>query len=214
MTMIIYRLKTKLSIKRLRLLTGFALIELITVISIVAVLSSIVIIAVNPPKLFQESRDLKRMSDIASIDKAINQLMGYAVTSSIFGGSPNIVYISIPDASSTCANLGLPSLPTGWSYSCSTQDNYRKIDGTGWIPINFSTLSIGSPLSNLPVDPKNTTSTSQYYTYVTGGSYELTATLESEKYSDKSTTDGGIDPATLEIGTDLKLSPFVHGLVG
>ena len=49
---------------------------------------------------------------------------------------------------------------------------------------------------------------------MTGGSYELTATLESEKYSDKSTTDGGIDPATLEIGTDLKLSPFVHGLVG
>ncbi len=193
---------------------GFTLIELIIVISIVAVLSSIVIIAVNPPKLLQESRDLKRMSDMASMAKANNQLRGYAVTSSIFQGQANKVYISIPDSTSTCANLGLPSLPSGWSYSCSNSTDYRNIDGTGWIPINFSALSIGSPLSNLPIDPINQTSTSQYYTYVTGGSYELTATLESEKYSDKATTDGGIDPSSLEIGSDLNLSPFTHGLIG
>ncbi|MBI2591498.1 MAG: prepilin-type N-terminal cleavage/methylation domain-containing protein [Candidatus Brennerbacteria bacterium] len=193
---------------------GFTLIELIIVISIVAVLSSIVIIAINPPKLLQESRDLKRMSDMASIDKAINQLMGYAVTSSIFQGQVNKVYISIPDSTSTCANLGLPSLPSGWSYSCSNSTDYRNINGTGWIPINFAALSIGSPISNLPIDPINQTSTSQYYTYVTGGSYELTATLESEKYSDKATNDGGADPSSLEVGSDLNLSPFVHGLVG
>jgi len=31
-----------------------------------------------------------------------------------FYGSSSVVYVSIPDTTSTCANLGLPSLSSGW----------------------------------------------------------------------------------------------------
>ena len=69
-------------------------------------------------------------------------------------------------------------------------------------------------MAKLPIDPVNTTSSSQYYTYVTGGSWELTAVFESERYIPKAIKDGGVDPAMFEIGSRLGIAPFVHGLVG
>ncbi|MFA7201995.1 MAG: LamG-like jellyroll fold domain-containing protein, partial [Candidatus Paceibacterota bacterium] len=37
---------------------------------------------------------------------------------------------------------------------------------------------------------------------------------ESNKYAVKASTDGGLDPAQYDIGTNLTLTPFTHGLVG
>jgi len=131
-------------------------------------------------------------------------------------GSANIVYVSIPDSSATCANLGLPTLPGGWSYQCSTSANYRKTDGTGWIPIAFNTISFGNTLDTLPVDPTNTTSSLNYYTYITGGSFELTAAMESAKYkmggsNDVSSRDNGLYPELYEMGSNLTLLPVNYG---
>ncbi|MCL5006843.1 MAG: LamG domain-containing protein, partial [Patescibacteria group bacterium] len=55
-----------------------------------------------------------------------------------------------------------------------------------------------------------------YYTYSTGTSsaYELTSYFESDKYQSYASTDGGVDPTTYEVGTNLTLTPFLHGLVG
>jgi hypothetical protein len=103
-------------------------------------------------------------------------------------GISSVVYVSIPDSSSSCANLGLPSLPSGWSYNCVTSSSLRKVDGSGWVPTNFTSISWGTPVPNLPIDPQNTTSTGQYYTYVVGGSWELTTLFESDKYSAKAST--------------------------
>jgi len=131
-------------------------------------------------------------------------------------GSANIVYVSIPDSSTTCANLGLPSLPGGWSYSCSTSANYRKTDGTGWLPIAFNTISFGNTLDTLPVDPTNTTSSLNYYTYMTGGSFELTTAMESAKYkmggtNDVSSKDNSSYPELYEMGSNLTLLPVNYG---
>jgi len=191
---------------------SFTLIELLIVIAILALLMSIIIITLNPAEMLKKSRDTKRISNVKSINTALGIFQATRPTAST--GTANIVYISIPDSSSTCANLGLPSLPSGYTYQCSTTANYRKTDGTGWIPVNFNSLDIGSPISSLPIDPTNTTSTGLYFTYVTGGSWELTSQFESSSYSEQASTDGGIDPASFEFGTDLTLSPFTHGLVG
>jgi hypothetical protein len=86
--------------------------------------------------------------------------------------------------------------------------------------VNFDSLDIGSPISSLPIDPTNTTSTNLFFTYTTGGSWELNALLESsdQKLSgdaDKTSTDGGDSYSTFEIGTDLSLAPYKDtGLVG
>jgi len=190
---------------------SFTLVELLIVIGILTILAVVVILTLNPAQFFKEVRDSKRMSEFQTINKALGNYLADGNTSL---GLTNKVYVSIPDSSLTCANLGLPSLPTNWEYRCSNSDNYRKVDSNGWIPVNFTSVSWGSPLPILPIDPVNSASTGQYYTYVVGGSYKLTALFESEKYTERAAKDGGVDLAEYEIGTNLSLAPFTHGLVG
>ncbi|MCL5015997.1 MAG: LamG domain-containing protein [Patescibacteria group bacterium] len=105
-------------------------------------------------------------------------------------------------------------MPSGWSYHCVSTTTLRNIDGTGWIPINFNLISHGSRISILPIDPVNTASSQNYYTYATGGlSYELTAYFESDKYQTQAAESGNPDPTTYAVG-NVSLTPFVHGLVG
>src|SRR3989344_6249527 len=101
---------------------GFTLLELLLVIGILGALSTVVMVIINPVELYKQTRDTRRISDLQTIDKAIS----IADFESVFLGASSTVYVSIPDSSPTCANLGLPSLPFGWSYSCKTSANYRK----------------------------------------------------------------------------------------
>jgi len=191
---------------------SFTLIELVIVIGILAILAVVVIVAINPVEFLRQARDSNRLSDLQTINKALGL---YESDGGSSFGSSNTVYVSIPDSSATCDNLSLPDLPAGWSYACSDEDNYRKIDGNGWIPADLTSISFGgSPLNVLPIDPINTTSSGNYYTYVTGGSWELATIFESEKYAIKAVQDGGLDIAAFEIGSNLNLSPFTHGLIG
>ena len=201
------------NLEKLKDTSSFTLIELLVVIALLSALSVGVILVINPAELIKQSRDATRLSDLQNINKSLGLLLVDCPQCSF--GSSSVVYVSIPDTSPTCANLGLPSLPSGWSYSCSSPSNYSKIDGTGWIPVDFTKFSSGSPLSKLPVDPINKTSTGNYYTYVTGGSWALSSLFESQKYlKDKALTDGGYNPAKYEIGSDFKLIAQSEGLVG
>ena len=197
--------------KNIKTGAGFTLIELLVVIAILAILAVAVVLVLNPAEFVRQSRDSARLTDLSTLNKA---LVLYQVDGKTSFGSSSVVYVSIPDSTSTCGNLGLPDLPSGWSYNCASSTNYRKVDGSGWIPINLASISYGAVMAKLPIDPVNTTSSSQYYTYVTGGSWELTAVFESERYIPKASKDGGVDPAMFEIGSKLGIAPFVHGLVG
>ncbi|MDP3014987.1 MAG: LamG domain-containing protein [bacterium] len=195
-------------------LLGFTLIELLIVIGILAVLAVAVVLVLNPAQLFKEARDSKRLSELQTIHKALGQ---YQADGKTYLGETDKVYVSIPDSSTTCANLGLPSLPTGWEYRCSSSDNYRKADNTGWVPVPFTSISWGSNLSILPIDPVNTTSTGNYYTYVVGGSWEMTALFESDKYADKAINDGDAYPGVYSLRTSTSpLTPGIRdkGMVG
>lgn len=188
---------------------SFTLIELLIVIGILAILATAVLLVLNPTELLKQSRDSVRLSDLSSLNSAIGIYQAEGKTSL---GTQNKVYVSIADSSATCANLGLPSLPSGWAYVCVPSSTLTKVDATGWVPVNFTSISAGSPLGTLPLDPINTTSTGDYYTYVTGGSWELEATLEAEKNNlggnlSRVSTDGGTEPGLYEIGTNLALSP-------
>src|SRR3989344_2988392 len=189
---------------------GFTLIELLVVIAIIAVLAVAAILTLNPVQLIRQSRDATRVADLATTKKA---LALYQFTNGSLGAA-NTVYVSITDSSSSCANLGLPALPAGWTYACAPSSSYRKPDGTGWIPIDLTILSTGSPIGALPIDPINTTSTNFYYTYIASSSiYKFTASLESQKQMNMMAKDGGIDPALVETGTPSIPSPR-GGLVG
>jgi len=110
-------------------------------------------------------------------------------------------------------------------YTAASQAAAGKIDGTGWIPVNFKALTGGSPLSNLPVDPVNSVSAAAsasdlVYRYACqNGSlvsgkpayiFEVDAVLESNAYTvddNKMAKDGGDHAAMYETGNSLNLLP-------
>ena len=164
---------------------GFTLIELLIVIAIIAILAVVVVLTLNPAQMLAQSRDANRLSDLTTMNSAINLYTEDAGGSASLG-TAGPTYISIPDpmasttAGSNCSALGFP--PTG--YHCAGPNFYRRNDGTGWIPVNFSAMSMGSSLATVPVDPVNTTTSGQYYKYTTNGStgWTLSAVPESVKY--------------------------------
>ena len=191
---------------------AFTLIELLVVIAIIAILAVVVVLVLNPAQLLAQSRDSNRVSDLSTINSALSI---YETDQGASGmGTSSVIYMSVPDASSTCGDLGLSSVPAGYAWNCSPSANYRSTNGTGWIPVNFSSISSGAPFGSLPVDPVNGTSSALYYTYeVAGGKYELTATMESQKYQsggsgDVESTDGGQFSNLYEKGTSLALAPI------
>jgi prepilin-type N-terminal cleavage/methylation domain-containing protein len=203
---------------------GFTLIELLVVIAIIAILSVVVVLTLNPAALLQQSRDSSRVSDMATLTSAFNLYSTDQSGSASFStGSSSVVYVSIPDPVATttagdqCQGLNLITLPTGYTYHCAASSTYRNVNGTGWIPINFSNISSGSPLGALPVDPMNASSSRLYYTYVTNGTqFEMTAVMESQKYqaggsNDVISPDGGRLASVYEKGSNLGLEPLDYG---
>ncbi len=166
--------------------SAFTLIELLVVIAIVAILAVVVVLVLNPAQLLAQSRDANRVQDMATLNSAVSL---YQTDGGSLGTSTSS-YLSLPDASSTCIDQGFPS-----GFSCVSSTASRNIDGTGWIPLDFKTISSGSPLGSLPLDPVNSSSSGLYYTYLTDGThYELIAGAESEKYRNTvASLGGGID---------------------
>ncbi len=177
--------------------SAFTLIELLVVIAIIAILAVVVVLVLNPAQLLAQSRDANRVQDMATLSSAVSL---YETDGGSFG-SMTSTYISIPDTTSTCANVGFPS-----GFSCVSSTVSRDVDGTGWIPLNFKNISSGSPFGSLPMDPSNTSSSGLYYSYMTNGtSYELIAGAESEKYRNTARSLGG--------GIDVQGSMLSGGLV-
>lgn len=121
-------------------------------------------------------------------------------------GSSSVVYISIPDPTATstagtnCAGIGLIST-TSTAYHCAGPSTLTQVNGTGWVPINFTAIPGGASLSSLPTDPINSTSSNEYLVYKTDGTggYELMAQPAAPK--DVSSTTAFVR------GTDLSLLP-------
>ncbi len=203
---------------------GFTLIELLVVIAIIAILAVVVVLTLNPGQLILQSRDSTRLSDLASLQSAISLYQtDRAINGTVSLGSSSIVYVSLPDPAATttlgsnCASLGLPSLPGSYTYHCAASSTFRKVDGSGWIPVNLSSISSGAPLGQLPIDPTNASSSRSYLTYTTNGTqYEVTSQIESSKYklggsNDVASLDGGTQTSLYEKGTNLTLEPLDYG---
>lgn len=158
---------------------GFTLIELLVVIGILAVLATLVVLVLNPAQLFAQARDAQRVSDFATLQRAINFTLSTATLSSM-GAGPNTTFTT--------------STGCGWS-SCTmtTLDTYT-VAGSGWVGIDFTQAAGGSPLVKLPEDPTNVGS--YHYEYKSNGDvtspiYEIAARLESDKYQPMMVSDNG-----------------------
>lgn len=121
---------------------SFTLIEILVVLSLIAILAAILIVVINPSKIFQNARDSQRTEDLNRIGKLINLMMVNDPTFyELKYASSNIVYISLQDSSPTCANWlsQLPSLSSNWSYQCSATPT--NIDGYRLVAYSFFSKS-------------------------------------------------------------------------
>jgi prepilin-type N-terminal cleavage/methylation domain-containing protein len=188
---------------------GFTLIELLVVIAIIAILAVVVVLTLNPAQLLAESRDSQRVSDLGTLKSAVSLYLIDAtvpnLASSSFGYSA--CYLSsISGTGTSTANCGVFA-NTYATDASTTKALYRNNNAQGWLPVNFSQLSYGTPLSALPVDPVN--NATYYYAYAAtstpGYYFEIDTFMESKKYNASGTndvvsTDGGDNNKTYEVG--------------
>ena len=155
---------------------GFTLIELLIVIGILAILAVAVVLILNPAQLLAQARDSQRISDLGSVKSAIGL---YLTTAS----SPT-VGTNVTCTAAACS--------TGGPFGSETITSSTIVTGGGWVQIDLTGATGGSPLSALPLDPTN--SGSYFYAYKgdnTTKTFELDARLESVKFRDLMITDGG-----------------------
>ena len=170
---------------------GFTLIELLIVIGILAILVAAVVVVLNPAQLLAQARDGQRMSDMDSLRSAINFYLASATSTNFL--------VSVSSSAATSTWTASPNNPPTstldaiyFNNSTTPVVSSTLVTGTGWVPINFSALSGGSPLAKLPIDPTN----SGNYVYGFAGSnasstYKIITRLESTKYAPKMSADGG-----------------------
>lgn len=193
---------------------GFTLVELLIVIGILAILSLAAVVVLNPAQFLAQSRDANRVNDIKLIERAMNAAI--ATGGLIDNTQQNRVYISLPDTNgdTLCTEYaGLSSLSAGWEYRCmAPAANLREVDGSGWIPMDLTSLSgMNPPLSLLPIDPENTEV--YHYAYAQRavlGDYSITARVESMKYQPYAANDGGLATTLFETAP-IAWAPWVCG---
>ena len=186
---------------------AFTLVELLIVIAILAILAAAVVIVLNPGEMLAEARDSQRTTDMKALSKSLDLFV--LDNPGVSLGTYKKVYISIPDTSATCANItGLPTLPTGWTYNCVTAANLRNIDSTGWLPVNLTLVKGGSPVSNLPTDPKN--DFSSFYSYIpSSNTFAVSSKIESNKQ--RASNQSGLFTTNFVQGSNPNLASIPQG---
>jgi len=180
---------------------GFTLLELLIVIAILAILATTVILIMNPAESIKRARDTQRISDLDTLKTAITLWITEGNTDIAGGGSSG--------ESETCCIDVIGGVDCSSEAICDSNTahggNVTDIDGTGWIPINFASMTGGSPVSHLPVDPAS----SYKYCYAANGTdFELNARVESSYYKTKNNiraNDGGNNSYVYEVGTKLDI---------
>ncbi len=190
---------------------GFTLFELLVVLGVLSSITGALLLAVKPNQAIKKARDVARVNDI-------NNLKSYFVPAisedpDLTIGNANTIYISLPDTTTSCTSwtANLPGLPTNWQYNCVTTANLRKNDGTGWLPINFSSLKLLRAPS-LPVDPVN--NESYYYAYVTDSTSSYMVWVLPAINRRQSKLDGDVPPQLYSQGNNQTLLNTAQGLIG
>jgi len=176
---------------------GFTLIELLVVIAIIGILTAVIVLVINPVEMMKKSRDSQRISDMGTIQTAINLALTDGKSFTAF--TENETYATA--ATTTVYATTATPATTGTAVQSNT--------GTGWVPLDFSTVSSGAPISALPLDPQNSVTSFYRFIHDGAGHYKIDCAFESTEYTttqDKDGKDGGNNANRYEVGNDLAVA--------
>ena len=135
---------------------GFTLVEILIVIGIIAVLAAIVIVAMNPARLFGKARDTERWTEVNGIANAITQY---------YADNAGVLPTGIPAVGGTAIEI---CATTGTACTDPTPDLYDMT--TAGVTPNY--------LPTVPVDPQSTSPNTGYF-IIQASSNRVTVTATS-----------------------------------
>lgn len=164
---------------------GFTLIELLVVIAILGILTALIVLAINPAEAQRKSRDVTRLSDIATLRKAID--------------------LSIADGKVLPGTLATPFTgASSGSRDASSLANWVGMDVSKFLSVlPIDPRQTATDVTVLSDGTTQIAAGSMVYTFrANGQNYELNGYLESVDNSAVATNDGGTSNIVYEIGTD------------
>lgn len=176
---------TRLRINRVE---GFTLIELLVVIGIIGILAVLVLLAINPAEMQRKGRDATRLSDLATIRKAIDLTIANNANTQLQG---SILIPFFADSSGTRAtdtNANYVGLDVSKFLSVLPADPLYSMGSTEQVTIADGTTRI-------------TKDNMRYFFGSDGSAYELNALLESTSNYSKVIGDGGDSNLRYETGS-------------
>lgn len=201
---------------------GFTFLEALIVLGLISVVFSSLVSFIKPVEFSKKARDAKRLSDLNALRTAVSTYIENASTTDLDGQNYNLtgadenqsaIYVSTPTAAGQLAQLTDPNSKT-WLINHTSSDRLISTDGSGWLPLNFKSLT-KTLLTDLPIDPINSDESKYFYSYVfnrQNQTFELNANLEAADYQatgkqSKTANDGGNNPNLYEVGSNLCLLP-------
>lgn len=164
---------------------GFTLIELLVVIAILSILATLMVLAINPAEAQRKSRDATRLSDMATMRKAID--LGIA-EGLVLPGTVATPFSGTSAGSRDAANAG----------------NYLGMDVSKYLSVlPIDPRQMATVATTLSDGTTQVAAGGMVYSFTSNGkTYELNAYLESTDNSAVAGNDGGTSATVYEIGTN------------
>ncbi|MCB9803652.1 type II secretion system protein [Candidatus Nomurabacteria bacterium] len=181
---------------------GFTLIEILVVVGLIAILAAVTIVAINPAKNFEQTRDAQRSADVTAILNAVTQYTseeGQTIETLLAAiGSPDIdeTGLDVDTDGNRSEGMLCSLLADGIKKIGKGVDTYLTattpdLDGSGvsdaleYVDLEQTNVLVDEYIVTIPEDPSQsttwTTLTDTGYTFCVTASGRVTITADPER---------------------------------